>query len=186
MVYLVIGTRDSGKSALAEKLAAETGDPVRVYLATMKILDQEGEKRVMRHRQMREGKGFVTWEKERSITEVRDRIESPDRTTLLLECVSNLVGNELYDGSEGKAVLQAGEASVQGSLKAEFAERIASDIESLAGCCKNIVIVTNEYEADADGYDDETRLYVELLHMVNERLRVFADEIHDLRKEVEG
>ena len=42
MIYMVIGTQNSGKSELAENLSMETGDSSRLYLATMKIYDEAG------------------------------------------------------------------------------------------------------------------------------------------------
>ena len=44
MIYLVMGTPDSGKSAVAEELAVRTKDPHKIYLATMKVLDEAGRK----------------------------------------------------------------------------------------------------------------------------------------------
>ena len=70
MIYLVIGTQNSGKSELAENLSMETGDSSRLYLATMKIYDEAGRERVKKHRQQREGKGFVTIEQELNVLEV--------------------------------------------------------------------------------------------------------------------
>ena len=71
MIYLVIGTQNSGKSELAEKLSLETGDSNRFYIATMKIYDEAGLQRVEKHRKMRDGKGFITIEQEYNITEVK-------------------------------------------------------------------------------------------------------------------
>ncbi len=184
MVYLVIGTQNSGKSVLAEKLAMETKDPCRVYLATMKVCDDAAKERVAKHRKQREGKGFVTVEKEYGITDVPGEIDKPGETTLCLECVSNLVGNELYDNQESFGVkeLLPSEADAAGK-RAEFADRVAAEIKAVADKVSNIILVTNEYEDKNDEFDDETRLYVELLKMVNERISGFSDEIYDLRKE---
>ncbi len=184
MVYLVIGTQNSGKSVLAEKLAMETKDPSRIYLATMKVCDDDAKERVAKHRKQREGKGFVTVEKEYDITDVLSGMEKPDETTLCLECVSNLVGNELYDNPENFGVkeLLASEAETAGK-KAEFADRVAAEIKAVADKVSNIILVTNEYEDKDDEFDDETKLYVELLKMVNERISGFSDETYDLRKE---
>ena len=187
MIYLVIGTQNSGKSELAENLSMETGDSSRLYLATMKIYDEAGRERVKKHRQQREGKGFVTIEQELNVLEVVEKIEEPGKSTLLLECVSNLVGNELYENPVWKEsilnYLDDIEAIDLNKQKERFADSIAYDIKKLAGCVNNLIIVTNEYEADDEGYDDETRLFVALLNMVNDRISEFSDEIYDLRKE---
>ena len=174
MIYLVTGTPDSGKSAAAEELAVRTEDPHKIYLATMKVLDETGRKRVAKHRKQREGKGFVTIEREYGILRVLEMIEMPSETTVLLECVSNLVGNEMHDNPDRRSPLRSA-ASPE-----EFAEEIAEEIRELAGSVHNMVIVTNEFEGGRETYDAETGLYVELLHLVNVRISAFADLKCDL------
>jgi hypothetical protein len=44
-------------------------------------------------------------------------------------------------------------------------------------------MVTSEYDKDAAGYDESTRLFVKLLDGVNEKLMDFADKVYDLRDE---
>lgn len=171
MIYLVMGSQNSGKSVLAEDLAMRTGDRDRIYLATMKVCDDAGKERIIRHRKQREGKGFVTIERQRNIADAISEIERPKETTVLLECVANLVGNEMYDG--------AGEIRLVD--KTEFSGRVADEVKLLGEQVHNLIIVTNTYSGDAEGYDDATRLYVELLDMVNERVMDFADEVMDLR-----
>ena len=105
MICLVIGTKDSGKSALAEDLAMATGDMYRIYLATMKVYDAAGQERVEKHRKQRAGKGFVTVELFYSISEIDKYIQKAGDTTVLLECVSNLVGNEIYENPDRKGFL---------------------------------------------------------------------------------
>ena len=175
MTELIIGTADSGKSALAEDLAMRTGDGRRYYLATMKVCDEEGRKRVEKHRKMREGKGFVTIERQYALSGFADEIEKPGEVTVLLECVSNLVGTLLYEKPDRIRQLKS-----DGSGKIRFAEEVSGDIAELAGKVHNLIIVTNEYKVE-DGFDEETRLYVELLDIVNERLRNMADRTYDLR-----
>ena len=195
MIYLVTGTPDSGKSAVAEELAVRTKDPHKIYLATMKVLDETGRKRVAKHRKQREGKGFVTIEREYGILRVLEMIEMPSETTVLLECVSNLVGNEMHDNPDRRSPLkqagfpQAGispaDPSSSGPSRGagspeQFADEIAEEIRELAGSVHNMVIVTNEFEGGRETYDAETELYVGLLHMVNVRISAFADLQYDL------
>ena len=174
MTTLVIGTAGSGKSALAEDLAMKTGDSCRYYLATMKICDDEGRKRVEKHRKMREGKGFVTIERQRALSGISDEIINPGEVTVLLECVSKLVGNILHDRQDRITHLLS-----DVSEKSALADEVTEDIAGLAGKVHNLIIVTNEYTME-DGFDEETRLYVELLGIVNKRLRGIADRIFDL------
>lgn len=177
MISFILGKQNSGKSALAEKLALQSGDSLRYYIATMKIRDEEGRKRVIKHREMREGKGFITIEREYDIPGVLRDIEDPGRSTLLLECVSNLVGNEIYDNPARCKRRKNGELSEE-----SFAGEIAGDIKNLSEKVHNIIIVSNKYESDAEGYDDETRAYVRMLDRVNEKISRYSERIYDLRK----
>ncbi len=171
MIYLVIGTSNSGKSVLAEELSMKTDDPYRVYLATMKIYDDAGKERVEKHRRQREGKGFVTIEKEYGIVETLTQIPDPQKTTVLLECVSNLAGNEMFENPEGKNLTTI-----------ELIDKVVDEIKQLSKKVNNIIIVTNEYERDDEGYDVSTRRYVYILSMINEKLSAFSEKIYDLRK----
>ena len=47
----------------------------------------------------------------------------------------------------------------------------------LAERFKDLVIVANRFDPDANGYDDMTRLYVELNNTVNERLAEIAGRV---------
>ena len=66
MLYIVTGGSGSGKSEYAEQIAVQcrNGNGGTLwYLATMRIWDDEGRKRVERHRRMRAAKGFETIER---------------------------------------------------------------------------------------------------------------------------
>ena len=182
MTVLVLGTPNSGKSELAEELAMKTGDDQHYYLATMKIYDEEGKKRILRHRQKREGKGFFTIEQEYGITEVLAQIENPAKATVLLECVSNLVGNELFENPERAKMLSLGYAKISQAECARFADEVFMQIKTLAERFHHLILVSNQFEPEQDSYDDQTRLYVKLMELVNQRLTAFADRIYDLRK----
>lgn len=168
MVILIIGTPSSGKSALAEKLTLELAQNTKkYYIATMIPYGEEGQKRVEKHRNMRMGKGFETIEKPTSIGMLIDNDLLCKPCTCLLECVSNLVGNEMYD-------------EVNKNLDDEAVKNlIVESIRKLAGGVDNLVIVTNRFPKEMDGYDDETRCYVNLTDVVNSQLSQIADRIYE-------
>ena len=178
MITLIIGTNNSGKSELAEKLAVQRGTGRKYYLATMQLCDDASRARAEKHRRMRAGKGFLTIEKECRIREVLSSIEDAEEALVLLECVSNLVGNELHSDPKWLRSFGSGEAPED-----TFTEMIVSDIKAVADRVRELILVTNEYDKDDAGYDRQTRIYVELLSRVNERLRDAADEVIDLRKD---
>lgn len=161
MICLVIGTPDSGKSALAEELIASIpGDRCKYYIATMIPYGEEGAERVARHREMREGKGFTTLEVPFDV----NGTEMPADSIILLECVSNLTANELFERK---------------TPPAECEDKIVRDICALADSAGDMVIVTNHFQISED-FDDETALYSRVLDRINSRLRKKADRIIDL------
>ena len=167
MIILVLGTQKSGKSLLAEELCLALGDSEKYYLATMRVMDHEGALRVEKHRKQRAGKGFVTIERGREITGAVKDMAHPEAATVLLECVSNLVGNELFENPVWR------EAD-------EFADTMVDEIGQLAGAVHHLVIVSSVYPRSDPGYDAATIRYVTYLHAVNERLKALADEVRDL------
>ncbi|MCQ2543028.1 MAG: bifunctional adenosylcobinamide kinase/adenosylcobinamide-phosphate guanylyltransferase [Lachnospiraceae bacterium] len=163
MRILIIGTPDSGKSLLAENICEEISkDLNKYYIATMIPFGEEGIKRVKKHRAMREGKGFVTIECSDNIHLIYEQIK-PD-STVLLECLSNLVGNEMHHKN----------ASL---IDSELIEKIKKDVLGLTS--KNLLIVSNEFEIK-DSFDEDTKRYCKLLHMANESLRKEVDRVYEI------
>lgn len=61
MFYIVTGGSASGKSEYAESLAISSDARQRFYIATMKPWDEEGHRRIQKHRAMRAGKALKRW-----------------------------------------------------------------------------------------------------------------------------
>lgn len=195
MIFLVLGSPDSGKSEKAESLVMEiSGDGKRYYIATMIPFGEEGKKRVAKHRAMREGKGFVTIEYPVRVHEIITRIDDPDESTCLLECMSNLVGNEMHETSYAedprllatdKDVLKTsdkagllGENSTEG--EEELVDYIIGSVMKLAEQVRNLVIVANSFPMEDEGYDDETKRYVRVTERVNEELMKRVDKVYEI------
>ena len=168
MFVLIIGTPDSGKSERAERLISElAGKNSKFYIATMIPYGEEGTSRVEKHRAMREGKDFETIECPNSIHLLKGRLTGQDSANILLECISNLVGNEMYL-EDNKNLTDA-----------ELVDYIIKSVFELSTCAENIVVVTNEFEVE-DSFDEETIRYVRLIHEVNVRLRELADRVDEI------
>ena len=181
MIAVVIGKSNTGKSLLAEKLALETGDEKVYYLATMNVMDDAGRERVAKHRKQRDGKGFITIEKQKDIAGILDDKSDAKASTVLLECVANLVSNYIFDDPD----FDIAAADLEKACE-DIASKAASEIKALSENVHNLIIVTNEYDPDGEGYDDATRCYVKTLSRTNELITPFCDEVHDLLKEAEG
>ena len=159
MFILVTGGSGSGKSEYAENRAVElAGREGRlIYLATMYPFDQESHRRIARHRVLREGKHFTTLEQYTGLK----NISVPLGSTVLLECMSNLAANELYQ---------------PGGAGEEAAAEIRAGIQSLRRQCTHLVVVSNEIFSDGIPYDPETQRYQRVLGEVNRYMAGEADQ----------
>lgn len=184
MMTLIVGVPDSGKSALAEEKVLELSrEGKRIYIATMIPFGEEGRQRVIKHKKLREGKGFFTIEAPVSISESVKDVPGIGDATCLLECVSNLVGNVMHDGK--KVGIQTSKDMGNGSDFASddlVVEMVVSDIRELCKLCKNLVVVTNSFPRDDASYDDDTIRYVELMDQVNEELMGISDRVYEYRE----
>ncbi|RKM59752.1 adenosylcobinamide kinase [Butyrivibrio sp. CB08] len=177
MITLVVGVPNSGKSALAESLVMEQSESdKRIYIATMIPFGEEGDARVKKHQKLREGKGFFTVEAPVDVAGAASKVAGIEDSTFLLECVSNLVGNVMHE--DGAEVQTQGKEPVKRSDE-DVVSKVVSDIKALSGMCKNLVIVTNSFPMDGEGYDEDTRRYARLVALVNEKLRDLADKIYE-------
>lgn len=167
MVTLVIGGSGSGKSEYAEGLIMSRREGTRIYVATMKPWDEECEKRIFRHRQMRAEKKFETVECYRNLKHL-DLKGYGEGTEILLECMSNLVSNELFGlGEKEKNLLSPGQTI----------NEVMAGVISLKNQAENVTIVTNEVFSDGDDYSRETNQYREVLGQINQQIALMADEV---------
>lgn len=156
MTALIIGGSGSGKSEYAENLAVSFGGS-RIYIATMKPWDEECRNRILRHRKMREKKQFETVECYRSLK----KLELKKRpSVVLLECMSNLVSNELF------GLWEEGDLPVLDKKSA--AAEIAEGIINLERQTDHLVIVTNDVFSDGDNYSPQTNEYRQVLGSINQ------------------
>ena len=157
MLELIIGGSGSGKSEYAEKRAMELcgEDKPLIYLAAMKPYGEAAQKRIERHRKLRDGKGFMTIEKYTGYAD----LQLPENATVLLECMSNLLANEMFD------------------VGGDFIRRIITGIEHIAAGSKNLVIVTNDIFSDGIAYDEETKRYIQALAEINKHLAGKAERV---------
>ncbi len=177
MITLVIGKPDSGKSLIAEDIMSKISCKEKYYLATMLIYDEAGKERIEKHRKLREGKNFVTLEVPYKIDRALDRIDEPESCAVLLECIANLVGNEMYENPDRAKLCKPDIPQ-----KERFTDEIMGDIKKLSDKVKDLVIVTNRYSMDENS-DEMTRLYIELIDLVNKKLIKCADRIVEVGNE---
>jgi adenosylcobinamide kinase/adenosylcobinamide-phosphate guanylyltransferase len=160
MRILLTGGSGSGKSTYAENLARKLPAP-RYYIATMRPYDEECRLKIHRHRQQRESGEFITIERQTDV----QAIEFPARGTAILECICNLLANEMFD--------ERGEAR-------DVYDKIRADIEALAKKCDTLILVTNEVGGGTGEYTPEVLCYIETLGQINRSLAASSDYAAEL------
>ena len=158
MFTLILGGTGSGKSALAEALVQSQPGP-RVYVATMQPFDAECRARIQKHRAQRAGGGFATLECYTAPALLAAAL--PPQSSVLLECLSNLVANELYDPARA----------------APDAREAVKSVLALLPRCQNLTVVTNEVFCGGDRYEGDTLRYLRELARANRALAARADAV---------
>ncbi|MDO5156698.1 MAG: bifunctional adenosylcobinamide kinase/adenosylcobinamide-phosphate guanylyltransferase [Eubacteriales bacterium] len=172
MISLIIGGSGSGKSEFAEnQLLQITNVQRKFYIATMIAYGEEGRERVERHRRLRAGKGFATIEQPVQLASI-EQIDCLNGNAAMLECVSNLLANEMF--AEDAAYRRLWKQS--GSME-PLARQITKDILEVAKRCQDFFIVSNNVFEDGIVYDEDTRRYQECLALVNAYLTEAVDEV---------
>lgn len=162
-LILVIGGSGSGKSEYAEQLALalhEKKGGRLLYLATMHSTDEECDRKIDIHKKRREDTDFITIEKQVSIGEIEVR----PGDVILLECISNLLANEVFSkeghGPDSEAVILA-------------------DLAKLHAVC-DMVIVSNEISMDGVNYDPFTMDYIRMITGINTKTAAMADRVYEV------
>ena len=163
MITLIYGGSGSGKSAFAEDYVCSLDYQNKYYLATMNSTDTESQARIKRHRQLREGKSFITVEQPTDISKALKDMDG----IVLLECMSNLVANEMFKGKKSLS-------------SKECIHKVLIDTIKLSEQVKHLVIVTNNVFEDGIEYDDYTKEYLRALGTINEKLAGIAEEVYEV------
>ena len=178
MLHLVTGGSGSGKSEYGENWLIGKENKGRefiqreenyLYIATMEPYGEEAKERIKRHRKMRSSKGFLTIECYKDLKKLNAFQETGQNFAgILLECMSNLVANELYlpDGSMRREDL--------------VLEEVLLGVENLKKQTDRLLIVSNEVTSDGIAYPAETRIYQELLGKINQTLAKQADLVTEV------
>lgn len=167
-ICLILGGSASGKSSYAEALSlslragAKEGTPL-FYLATLENRgDPEMLVKIARHQSLRRGNGFETIECPRNLRGIFSVLESaPQRPVVLLDCLGNLVANEMFS-EDPQAV------------------NLYPDLLALAGVCEALILVGNLIFSDGQSYDEETNRYITGLAALQNQLASQAAQVTEL------
>lgn len=203
MMYLIIGGSGSGKSAYAEELLFSLPDAgKKYYIATMQVCDEESSRRVHKHRKQREGKKFYTIEQPVHVSGALTQMDAGKKSAML-ECVSNLVANEMFAKdiyaedmyaddmyaddphvedmhTDDCDVKETGLKKSKDCSAEAVADKIVDDIMKLQQPLQQLVIVSNNVFEDGVSYDEMTMEYIKTMGIVNQKLAAVADVVTEV------
>lgn len=196
MITLITGGSGSGKSSYAEKYICHTskekGCKEKYYIATMQVFDDEGQRKIDRHRRLRAGKGFITIEQPRDIQDAVSKLQSENclkaGRLALLECMSNLVANEMFPpvAASGIQGVEAEKETLDDleNMKdykntgiSRVSKKVLKDVSILSENVAELVIVTNNVFEDGVCYDESTMNYIKAMGIVNRGLAAMAESV---------
>lgn len=197
MITLITGGSGSGKSAYAEKyichVSNEKGYKEKYYIATMQVFDDEGQRKIDRHRRLRAGKGFITIEQPRDIKKAVEKLQAENclntGRSALLECMSNLVANEMFPPVDASGIQQAVKSEKEAlddpeNMKdyeiaqiSRVSKKVLKEVSILSENVAELVIVTNNVFEDGVSYDESTMNYIKAMGIVNRGLAAMAEHV---------
>ncbi len=141
MRILLVGGSKSGKSMLAQRLIKSLADGAPMYYwAAMEPVDAEDGARVLRHREEREGWGFITVERGRELSAQPLLPEA----AVLFDSATALLANEMF------GALGFDSASV---------ERAEEELLRLSETVRHFVCVCDDIQRDGMKYEALTEEY---------------------------
>lgn len=169
MILITGGTR-SGKSGVAEEmLNAHCGQAL--YIATSIVTDDEMQARVAHHKLSRP-QHWRTWEGFKNIENVI-LYERKSGEGIMLECVTTLIANLLYDASGGDDPETLNYEQLELSINQE--------IDHIIDACKKsdapIYIVTNELGMSTTPQNKLARHFVDIAGRINQKLARHAEQV---------
>ena len=168
-ITLVLGGARSGKSALAERRAAESGLRV-IYVATAQVLDGEMERRIAHHRVRRP----ATWglvETPLNLAAALCAHAAPD-VCLLVDCLTLWLSNLLF---AGEAARQA--ESGQPVDCPLYAGEVQALLELLPQLPGRIIMVSNEVGWGIVPMAAVSRLFADEQGRLNQRVAAVCEKV---------
>jgi adenosylcobinamide kinase / adenosylcobinamide-phosphate guanylyltransferase len=168
-ITLILGGARSGKSSLAERLAAKRGERV-IYVATAQSLDEEMSARIQAHKQKR----LPHWQTLEIPTGVGQALMSQTSRAdvILLDCITLMVSNLIMEASPN--VDEPDEKASAARVEAEISQLLAAIQNGAA----DWIIVSNEVGMGLVPPYPLGRIYRDLLGWANQRLASKADEVY--------
>jgi adenosylcobinamide kinase/adenosylcobinamide-phosphate guanylyltransferase len=169
MRELIFGGARSGKSALAERRASESGLRV-IYVATAQALDEEMRRRIAHHQARRPASwGLVEAPLELAATLRR---QAAAEVCLLVDCLTLWLSNLLFAGEAARQA-EAGQA-VDDRLLRDETQALIDVLPQLSG---RIILVSNEVGWGIVPMAPVSRLFADEQGRLNQRVAAVCERV---------
>lgn len=169
-MILITGGARSGKSRLAEQLAARCGERV-LYIATSVVTDPEMAERIALHRSSRPAH-WSTHEGFAGLGEVVRR-DGPLHDAIMLECITTLITNLMFAHAGDTPPEQMDFAAIEAHIGQEVDALIAAASE----CTAPLYLVTNEVGFGIVPDNLLARRFRDIAGRINQRLAAASSEV---------
>lgn len=169
-MILITGGARSGKSRLAERLAARHGERV-LYIATSVVTDPEMAERIALHRASRPAH-WSTHEGSTGLGELV-RTQGGQHDAIMLECITTLITNLMFLKAGDRPPEQMDFVAIEAYIQQEVAQLIAA----AADCPAPLYLVTNEVGFGIVPDNLLARRFRDIAGRINQRLAAASDEV---------
>ncbi|MFC0228435.1 bifunctional adenosylcobinamide kinase/adenosylcobinamide-phosphate guanylyltransferase [Serratia aquatilis] len=169
-MILITGGARSGKSSLAERLAAGSSESV-LYIATSVVTDDEMAERVRLHRQARPAH-WRTWEGSQWLDRVIEQ-QVAGGEAVILECITTWIANLMFELTGDIPVEEIDFDAVEALIQQRTSELLAACARSPAA----IYLVTNELGMGIVPENRLARHFRDIAGRVNQRLAAAAESV---------
>ncbi|SHJ84461.1 bifunctional adenosylcobinamide kinase/adenosylcobinamide-phosphate guanylyltransferase [Paramaledivibacter caminithermalis] len=172
-IILITGGARSGKSSFAEKLAADLSNKI-AYIATAIPFDEGMKDRIKKHRESRP-RSWTTFEIYKDIYKHIEKI-SQEHDTILLDCVTILVTNLMFDNHEiDWDVITRKKID---EIEKEIKEQVELLIKIVRDIKLNCILVTNELGMGIVPENRLSRIFRDIAGRINQFIASKADEVY--------
>ncbi len=170
-VIMVTGGSRSGKSVLAEQKATEYGKRSVLYVATAIPTDEDMKERIRIHQERRDSE----WGTYEGYRELGDIVRETEKNTILLDCVTVLITNILFEEERDFDTISKEEIA---DLEADSLKEISNIIKGARDGNKTLIMVTNELGMSMVSSYRLGRIFTDIAGKANQMIASLADEVY--------
>jgi adenosylcobinamide kinase/adenosylcobinamide-phosphate guanylyltransferase len=176
---MITGGARSGKSSLAEKLAADFGENV-LYIATAKPIDEEMINRIRKHREQRPSHWETLEAYKQFDVVLGDRLTG--KSAVLLDCLTIMVTNLMLEYNDGNDLHDTDWDSLTPEQIDRIEQSIQKEVLKLIEIAKlssiPFIVVTNEVGMGVVPAYAMGRDYRDIAGRINQLMAKSADEVY--------